>query len=185
MTRKPLFAFVVAASLALPALAGTLESGLAKGDNVVPFHPEHISGPLAGTDKCFPCTFGKRPAVQAWINGDDKENVIAIAKDLQANMDAHKDKEFKALIVVVTPDPKGAKAKVLDMVKESGAKDIGVALVTPSHEAIKLYKINLGKDVKNTVFLYKDWVIAQKFVNLKMDDKSCKEFCGAIDSLVQ
>ena len=61
------------------AFSGTLNSGLGKGENVTPFHPKHIVGPLAGSSNCFPCTFQNRPQVQAWINGDDAKNVAKIA----------------------------------------------------------------------------------------------------------
>lgn len=96
MTRRNIFTGILAATVAvvLPALAAPI-SGLKAGDNVTPFHPKHVAGPLAGTDKCFPCTFQNRPQVQVWVNGDDGANVVALAKTLSTEMTEHKAKEFK------------------------------------------------------------------------------------------
>lgn len=47
---KTLLAAIVAAS----ALSLAPESGLKVGDNVSPFHPQHVTGPNKGTDACPP-----------------------------------------------------------------------------------------------------------------------------------
>lgn len=76
--KKVLFSAVALAALAISAFA--VESGLKKGESVSPFHPQHISGPLANSNKCFPCTFQQRPQVQVWVNGDNKANVTALLR---------------------------------------------------------------------------------------------------------
>ena len=184
MTKVVLVA-AVAAIVALPVLAlNGIESGLAKGENVTPFHPEHISGPLKGTEKCFPCTFGKRPALQVWVNNDDMKNVAKIAESLQANIDQHKGQEFKAMIVVLTNDKAATKMQINKALDLSKVQDVAISLIAPNNEAIKAYKINVDSSVKNTVLLYKDWTVANKFVNVKMDEKSCGQLCEAIKGLV-
>lgn len=43
---------------------------------------------------------------------------------------------------------------------------VGVAVINKDHEAVTSYKINF---VKNTVFVYKNWKVTHKMVNLKAD----------------
>ena len=180
-------------TLALGALCGTViasapvTSGLATGERVVPFHPTHLVGPLAGTENCFPCTFQNRPQVQVWVNGDSQTNIAAFAKTLSAAMDTKADKEFKALIVFIVPESMKEKAsmKIKAAATTLKATNVGMAVLTPSHEAVGEYKINTSKDVKNTVFVYKNWKVAQKFVNLKADAKGITALNAAIDSITK
>lgn len=181
--KKLLFGSFVAAA-AVAAYALSIDSGLAAGEKVTPFHPTHVAGPLANTTNCFPCTFQNRPQVQVWINGDEHENIHAIAETLNKAMEGNKD--FKALLVFVTDKDSGEKlgAKLKEAAKMPGMDKIGVAYIDKGNEAIGAYKINLDKDVKNTVFVYKNWTVAQKFVNLKGDEEGLKALNGAIGSVV-
>ncbi|MFX8641089.1 hypothetical protein ABTM21_19720, partial [Acinetobacter baumannii] len=87
-------ALTAAAAVSVVAFAvSSVSSGLQPGERVVPFHPSHLVGPLAGTNNCFPCTFQNRPQVQVWVNGEDKASVVAFAKTLSKAMETHKDKE--------------------------------------------------------------------------------------------
>ena len=56
MRNRVLCSLTALAVLVLPALAciSDPESGLAVGEMVTPFHPQHVSGPLKGTDECPP-----------------------------------------------------------------------------------------------------------------------------------
>ena len=86
----------------LAALAAPLASGLKPGENVTPFHPRHLAGPLAGSTNCFPCTFQNRPQVQVWINGDAPQNVATLGKTLSSAMKTYQGKEYKALVVFLS-----------------------------------------------------------------------------------
>lgn len=165
--------------IAVFALANA-NSGLAKGESVTPFHPNHVSGPLAKSTNCFPCTFGNRPQVQVWVNGDDMKNVHAIAKNLNAMM--VKNDEFKALVVVVVDESKSKSiASELEAAsKEKGMDKIGLSYIRKNDEAVGAYKINLANDVKNTVFVYKNWKVQDKFVNLKGDEAGINSLNAAI-----
>lgn len=169
--------------IAVFALAG-VNSGLAKGENVTPFHPNHVAGPLAKTTNCFPCTFQNRPQVQVWVNGDDMSNVLNIARTLNAHM--VKNDEFKALVVVVTngENSKSIASQLEAASKEKGLDKVGMAYIDKSNEAVANYKINLAKDVKNTVFVYKNWQVQDKFVNLQGDETGLKALNGAIKSIL-
>lgn len=173
MTRRNVvLAAIAALAVALPALAAPLTSGLKPGDSVTPFHPKHLSGPLAGTNNCFPCTFQERPQTQVWVNGDDRANVIALAKTLGAQIKAHKAQDYKAMIVVLT-DAKGmpaAEAFVKDAAKTPGTEGVDMAVLDKTSDAVKAYAVNTASAVKNTVFVYKNWKVAQTFVNLEAAD---------------
>ncbi len=178
---------LLGSALAAFALAKGVNSGLNKGEDVSPFHPNHFSGPLANTDKCFPCTFQNRPQVQVWVNGDSMENVAKIATKLGAEMKENEKAEFKALVVFVAEGDKAEKAKAagLELVKKAGLKGVAMATISPSNEAIKAYKINVSPEVKNTVLVYKNWKVADKMVNLKADAAGLKALDGAIESVAK
>ncbi|MER3495884.1 MAG: hypothetical protein C4320_03205 [Armatimonadota bacterium] len=154
--------------LSFPLLAlagGPVVSGLKTGEAISAFHPTHLSGPLAKSTNCFPCTFQNRPQVQAWIHGDDPANVGAIAKVLDTAMESHKNKEFKALIVVLyTPAEKAsAEALAKSIPTKFGANRVGVALLPTTSSAVADYKINL--DAKNTIVAYKNWKVTKNWTN--------------------
>lgn len=169
---------VVAAS----ALAFAPKSGLNPGENISAFHPRHIAGPMAGTDKCFPCTYQARPQVQVWVNGDNAENVNAITKFLNQEVKENKDKEFKAMVVLVDT---GKGIGAFDAWAK-GLKDskVAIAVLPASNEAVKAYKFNVSSDVKNTVYVYKNWKVEASMVNLKADEKGLKALDGAISKVI-
>lgn len=191
--KKAIFAIATLAVIALPVFAA-VESGLKPGDRVTPFHPDHVSGPLAGTTNCFPCTFQQRPMVQVWVHGDDHENVHKMIEDMAGNMTAHKDKEFKALFVFVADNAEQKAALKKELATGCGdakegsecmCKDVGLAVIDKDNEALKNYKINLDNSVKNTVIVYRNWKVEKTLVNVKMDEKGCNELCSAVASITK
>lgn len=186
--KKKIAALTLVAGAAVAAYAAYgfgAESGLGKGERIVPFHPKHVVGALANTENCFPCTFQNRPQVQVWVNGDKTENVSAIAKSLEAQM--VKNSDFKALIVMIAPadDQKALKAKIADMAKADGLKHVSVAMIDPKNDALGHYKINTSKDVKNTVFVYKNWKVENTLVNVKADKAGLTALNDAIGNVVK
>jgi hypothetical protein len=178
---------LLGSALAAVALAKGVSSGLNKGEDVSPFHPNHFAGPLANTTYCFPCTFQNRPQVQVWVNGDSMENVAKLASKLSAEMKENEKAEFKALIVFVGEGDKAAKAKAagLALAKKEGLKGLAMATISPTNEAIKAYKINVAPSVKNTVLVYKNWKVVDKMVNLTADVAGLKTLDGAIATVVK
>ena len=49
--------------------------------------------------------------------------------------------------------------------------------------AVANYKLNLSPDVKNTVFVYRDMKISEKFVNVKGDEQGFADLAKAIDKV--
>lgn len=167
-------------------LAGS-NSGLDKGERVVPFRPNHIMGPLANTTNCFPCTFQNRPQVQVWVNGESNDNIKSFAKTLDTAMGKYKTKEFKAMVVVVTKQgTEEAKMKEIgSLLKPLNLKNVDVSIIGTGNEAVGEYKINTGTDVKNTIFAYRNWMVKDKWVNAKADAKGLTALNTAIDQLVK
>jgi hypothetical protein len=176
---------VATVALAATAFAFAPNSGLKPGEMVSPFHPKHVVGPLAGSENCFPCTFGNRPQVQVWINGDNDANVSSIAKTLGVAMDKYKSTEFKALVVFVTNNPNDAKLadKLKAVAKATKSEKVGMAIIGKSDSALQDYKINTSADVKNTVLVYKNKSVASSMVNLKADTNGLKSLNTAIDAI--
>lgn len=181
MKKTTMFIFA-ALALVLPAWAA-IESGLKVGEPVTPFHPNHVSGPNKGTQACPPCTYGARPAIQAWINGDDMRNVETIASSLNKAVLTSKH-ELKAFLIVLTNSDAEIDA-VKKMAIETKNSDIGIAYLSAKDHAVQDYKINLASEVKNTIFLYKDKRVVSKFVNFKADKKGLVELDTAIDKIDQ
>lgn len=174
--------FAVLAAIMLPAVARNVDSGLKVGEKVFAFHPKHVAGPHKGTDACPPCTYGNLPQVQVWINGDSVDNYGPIAKMLQGAMEAHKDQKLKAFMIVMVDPSKSAQVAggLEHTAGKLGLKDVAVAYLPTNDEAVTNYQVNTSKDVKNTIFVYRDRTVKSKFVNLKADEKGLGDLKKAI-----
>ena len=183
MSKKMLSIFAAVSALALPVLAFSPESGLRVGETVTPFHPTHVTGPLKGTDKCPPCTYGARPQVQVWMNGDDTKNLVYITRMLDREMKTKAKSELQAFVIVLTDTPEET-AKLLAAVADRvGTKDVSLAYLSRKDAAISAYKVSLSPDVKNTVFVYRDKKVSEKFVNLKGDEQGLADLGKAINKV--
>lgn len=187
MNRSYLLGGLATFAAASAAFAAPLSSGLQPGQSVTPFHPKHLAGPLAGTTNCFPCTFQNRPQVQVWVNGDDSKNVAALAGTLSKAMKTYKGSEFKALVVVLTDSAhqKQTEAMVTKASKMPELAGVGMAVLDKTNEAVEAYRINTSADVKNTVFAYKNWKVADTFVNLKADGGGLAKLNTAIGQIAR
>lgn len=188
MKRNFALGAVALAVIAVPAVfAASPKSGLKPGQSVSPFHPKHIAGPLANTTNCFPCTFQNRPQVQAWVNGDSEKNVAALATMLDKAMEQNKGSEFKAMIVFVTDPANMSKTEAMarGIIRSANLKNVDIALIDKNDEAVENYKINTAADVKNTVFAYKNWKVANTFVNWQANAAGNSQLAGAINTIVR
>jgi hypothetical protein len=188
MFGKYIGASVLVAAVAVTAVAmrSSIDSGLKVGDFVSAFHPNHVTGPHKGTDTCPPCTYGKMPQVQVWVNGDDAKNVSSFATLLDKRVgDWHKS-NLKAFFIFVTDkqNQPATKKAIEDIVAKSGVK-IAMAWIDKNDEAIEQYAINTDPSVKNTVLVYKDMQVTKKFVNLVADQKGLGELNKAVDGIVK
>jgi hypothetical protein len=160
-----------------------VNSGLEKGESVSPFHPKHVAGALKGTDTCFPCTYQNRPQVQAWVTNNDQKSIMALAKTLDAAMGKYSNKEFKAMVVIVAPKDAGKMIEEHAPAMSKDLKHVSISYLSPDNPAVKNYKINTG--AKNTVFVYKNWKVVDKFVDLGVDEKGLNSLNTAIGNVVK
>jgi hypothetical protein len=100
-------------------------------------------------------------------------------------MIAHADKKFKAFVIFV--DDKGASHEkdFIDIADKVKASTVDLAYISPDDEAITDYKVNLDKEVKNTVMLYRNMTIKAKDANLVLDDKGIAKLKSEIDDLLK
>ncbi len=180
MSALPTLAALAIASL---GLAGAM-SGLKPGESVTPFNPDHISGPLAGTTKCFVCANGRRPSVQVWVNGESAQYVAKLAEHLEGQVQSHKEQQLRALIVVLTKDKAGTAKEYKNLIGDK-ASDVCLALLSPSDAAVGHYKINLDGSVKNTVMVYRDMKIEHAMTNVSLDPKGEKQLDGALAAVLK
>ncbi|MFN3729288.1 MAG: hypothetical protein ACK4XJ_06205 [Fimbriimonadaceae bacterium] len=182
MLTKILGAAALAVAVAVPAVAGSVDSGLKVGEMVTPFHPKHVSGPDKGTDTCPPCKYGDRPQIQVWVNGDSLDNVKKIAGDLNKQVQANKAADLKAFVIFVVEPSKMAdmQKKIADVATQTGYNDIAMAVLPSDNPAVKAYKMNLDATVKNTVFVYRNKKVEAKFVNLVADAKGIEALNASV-----
>jgi protocatechuate 3,4-dioxygenase beta subunit len=174
--------------IALPVIAAALSSGINTGETVGAFNPHHVTGPNKGTNTCPVCTYGNRPMVQMWVNGDKLANVKAAASLLNERVVAEKDKsQLKGFIIFVTDKQKAPElAKVLAKIaKDLNANDIALAWIDRNDSAITDYKVNTKPEVKNTIFVYRDREVKTKYVNLKLDKNGLGDLSKAIDGITK
>ena len=173
-------------ALALSAFAG-VSSGLKSGESVSQYHPNHFAGALAKSTNCFPCTYKMRPQTQVFVHGDNLENVAKIAKALDDAMGKYGDQEFKALVVLITDkkSESATQAAGLKIAKDHKLNRVHMATITPDHEAVNLYKINLDKSIKNTVIVYKNWKVASTMTNLKGDAAGLKSLMASVSQVTK
>lgn len=184
---KTIIATMALSVVAVMAYAGSLTSGLNQGEKVSAFHPQHVAGPHKGTDACPPCTYGNLPMVQVWVNGDSADHVKAFAKLLDDRMKQNKASQFKGFVIYLTQkDGISSATKTLEQVaKEAKTNDVSLAYLDSSSRSVSDYKVNTSKQVKNTVFVYKNRTVTAKFVNLTPDKKGLAELNRAIDEIVR
>ena len=163
---------------------GGASSGLQPGEFCPAFEPTHVSGPDGGTNTCPVCKYGARPAVQIWLAPDAKDQAAKFATALEPAVTAHKDKDMKAFIVMMTMCDSCVQAAT-KIGKADPNKDVAIVHLATDNEAIKNYKINTSKDVKNTVMVYKDRKVVKSFVNLTPDKEGLAKLSAAIEEVTK
>lgn len=185
---------LAACTAAIFALAAGVESGLKRGDNLPAFDPTHVTGPDKGTDTCPVCKYGPTPAVQVWVADGNVDELAKIASTLETSIAsaAKNGKQLKAFVVFVnggcgnvnsccaTPD--ALKKTIETIAKKANVKEVSLVYVKSDDPSLKAYKINA--EAKNTVFVYKNRKVVEKFVNLGADSKNLAALQTAIGNIL-
>lgn len=200
MKLRILIPILAVAAFAVPVLAtfGGVESGLKVGDALPAYEPTHVSGPDANTKTCPVCKYGATPAVQVWVNNQNPENVLAIAKDLDATMkkaNAGGANKFRAFVVFLQGgcgavsgccDNADVLTKTLkDLAAKNHLQNVAFAYIPNTDESLKSYQINSDKAMENTVLVYKGRHVTTKFVNLKADKAGLASLDKAVAAILK
>jgi len=149
-----MFVACIAAALlcSSAAVAAELKSGLEVGAAPNPFYVHDVTGPAAGKeDLCYRCQYGKRPVVAIFTRKlDDK--VAALVKEVESKVAKNSDKKMAAFVVVLSDDPAANEAKLKELAKKQGIKNVPLTTFESS-AGPEEYKIS--KDAEVTVL---EWV---------------------------
>jgi protocatechuate 3,4-dioxygenase, beta subunit len=162
-------------SLMLLAIAGclgpaavptppTIVSGLQKGDDIESWNPIHVAGPNKGTNACPICTYLARPAVV--IFAAKNAQLPQLASNLQNLIDQNQTRQLKGFLIALNSTPQ----QLQQLAEDQHIKSIGLCYPDPAtrEHDLQLYKIN--PQAANTIMIYKDYKIADNFVDLKPED---------------
>jgi hypothetical protein len=75
------------------------DSGLQRGEEVVPWNPIHVAGPNQGTNACPVCTYEGRPVVLIFTK--DGPNAADLAGHLEKLVDDQQKRDLKGFVVVL------------------------------------------------------------------------------------
>lgn len=118
--------------------------------------------------------------MQVWWNTDDQEDAVTISKYLNKRV---KDSKADLRAFVVVLDRGKGKSQAESLAKASGADAIGTTFIKYGEAGSANYKINTAKEVRNTIFVYKNKKVSTKFVNFKADEAGMKALASAIDGI--
>lgn len=109
----------------------------------------------------------------------------ALVKSLNEAVNSNKDQELKAFFIFADDNGKALSPKLTKLADETKAHDVALAYIGRDDYSVGAYKINLVPEMKNTVLLYRNKRVTNKFVNLKADEKGLAELKSAIAELVK
>jgi CubicO group peptidase (beta-lactamase class C family) len=129
-------------------------SCLALEDSVASFEPRWASGPYAGREICPVCEYGLLPMALFWAQGDSDENIVAMAKQLQAGVTAAKPKKLKTFVVLSNTENNlpAALARATDLAKKAETPDVYFMVVKDS-DAGPLRSYRIDRHGKNVLYL--------------------------------
>jgi hypothetical protein len=125
--------------------------------------------------------------VQVWTNGEDSKNLADIVSALDKQVKAKKAAEFHAFVItLVDKDGIDSTSKSLtEMAGKLKVEDIHITYLDKSDRGVRGYRVNVDPAVKNTVFVYRNKKVTDKFVNFKADEKGLAQLNAAIDKATQ
>jgi hypothetical protein len=141
-----------------------IQSGLQKGDDIIPWNPIHVAGPNAGTNACPVCTYEGRPAIVIFTH--DGRNAWQLADRLEDLVIQQQKMDLKGFVIVLNSTPDDLK----QMADDQKITHIGICYPDPQTrtEDLNRYKINPQAD--NTVMVYKAYKVEANFVDLPAAD---------------
>lgn len=155
----------------------SMQSGLLIGEECPAFRPHHVWGQDKGSTACPMCKYGNKQGVMAWINTDNWRNIAALAKSLDKKIEEQGLDKLRAFLIYMNPN--GLKTQELEkrlqeFAKDNELKNVAVLSIPSPHDEKNagLYRINPNKDIRNTLIVYKNRRVFDKYLNLDASDKN-------------
>ena len=179
-------AMLLAGGTAVGEPTGALQSGLAVGADAPAFDPWHVAGPDKGTHACPMCKYGKGQGVLAWANTQSADELVTLLTRLEKEMRDRGESRLRAFVIYMNPDrlPRPEVEKRLaDIASSAHVERVALAWVpSPTDDATAaLYHINPDPDVRNTMVVYRQRRVVEKFVNLPMTPAGLDRLLAAVE----
>ncbi len=157
--------------------ASALSSGLEPGSNCPAFDPLHLSGVDAGKKVCPMCKYGYGEGIMIWINNPSISAMSSFAIMLENEIQKRGLKNFRVFLIYMKPpseDENAAIKKLLSWTSRMNIRNVAVTIVPSAidKKTAGAYKINPSLNVTNTVFVYKQREVVDKFINIDYDENS-------------
>lgn len=148
LTVTAMVLFVAAAALAAEPNSTTLQVG----DAVEAFYVKDVTGPAAGTELCYRCRFGNRPVISIFTR-KVTEQVASLAKEVDATVGQHADKDLAGFVVLLTDDPPAQEEGLKKLARDNGIKNLPL---TTFNDVGGPRNYKLTKDADVTVMMWVD-----------------------------
>ena len=150
-------------------------SGLSIGENLPAIDLTFLTGPDMGKTKCPMCSYGSGQGIFLFWNSNDKENMWALLKKFDAEIEKKGLKKLRVFAVYTNPMKENImqmQTKLFDTSLEENITNSALAYVpssTPKEEVLA-YHLNNDSSIINTIFVYKQRTVIDKFVNYRGSD---------------
>jgi protocatechuate 3,4-dioxygenase, beta subunit len=154
-----------------------VQSGKPIGSESPAFSPQHVAGPDKGSHACPMCKYGYHPGVIVFLNTNtDWENAEVICKRLEKESIKRKAEKFKAYLVYTNPTKlpiSDLENKLMKFAKQVSVQNMAITYV-PSidDEKTEMHLNKINPEVKNTIIVYNNRGVFDKFVNFVPTEKA-------------
>lgn len=149
------------------------------------FAPQHAWGPDKGSHACPMCKYGYQPGVLYWVNTNtDWQEVESWAKWLEDLSVQTGEKNFKAYLIYTNPQGlsrEQIEAKLAELGQKLNLQKIALTYVPGlDDKASDVYLNRINPQTRNTVIVYNNRRVADKFVDLSFTEQNTKLLESAV-----
>lgn len=150
------------------------------------FGPQHAWGPDKGSHACPMCKYGYQPGVLYWVNDErdwaEIENWTGWLENLSDELGA---KNFKAYLIYTNPNKQNAaemETKLAALGEKLNIKHIALTYVPAADDRkSSVYLNQINSQTRNTVIVYNNRHVADKFVNLAFTEQNQNLLKAAVE----
>jgi hypothetical protein len=141
----------------LVLLAGSASAAEPKADVPLGSNPEaflitDVTGPSAGELMCYRCAYGQKPVVAILTKSLDGD-LARLVKQIDSQLDQHRDKQLSAFVVLLSDDPIEAASQLKQWAIDQQIKRIPLATFEGA-DGPEAYRIS--KDAQLAVLMWVD-----------------------------